>query len=310
MKASIKAISYYLPKTVVTNEDLAKQFPDWTVEKIESKIGILGRHVASEDETATDMAVEASNMLFAEYEFDRSHIDYLLFVTQSPDYILPTSACVIQHRLGLSTTIGALDINLGCSGYIYGLSVAKGLIFGGMAKNVLLVTSETYSKHLHPDDKGNRTIFGDAAAATIVSTDGFADIADFSFGTDGQGACNLIVKTGAARRRKPLNDLVYDNYGNPRSSDFLYMDGAAILNYTLDYFPPLIVDVLLKNRLEQKDIDLFVFHQANKYLMNLLQRKLKIDESRYFRYYETVGNTVSSTIPIALKEACKQGLIK
>ena len=310
MKTYIKAISYYLPKTILTNEDIVKQFPEWSVVKINSKIGISRRHNAADNETATDMAVAASIKLFEEYSFDRNNIDYLLFCTSSPDYVLPTSACLIQHRLGLSTSIGALDINLGCSGYIYGLSVAKGLIKGGMAKNILLITSETYSKYIHPKDKGNRTIFGDAAAASIISTEGFAEILNFSFGTDGSGAHNLIVKTGGSRQRQPLNDLVYDDFGNPVSSDYLYMDGAAILNYTLDYFPPLIVDTLRKNNLEQQNIDLFVFHQANKYILTLLRKKLKIDEEKYFRYYEEVGNTVSSTIPIALKEAYKGGLIK
>jgi 3-oxoacyl-[acyl-carrier-protein] synthase-3 len=179
-----------------------------------------------------------------------------------------------------------------------------------MAKNVLLITSETYSKYIHPKDKGNRTIFGDASAATIVSTQGFAEILNFSFGTDGSGANNLIIKTGGSRQRQSLNDLVYDDFGNPKSSDHLYMDGAAILNYTLDYFPPLIVDTLNKNNLELQNVDLFVFHQANKYLMTLLRKKLRINEEKFFRYYEEVGNTVSSTIPIALKEAYKGGLIK
>jgi len=309
MKSFIKAISYYLPQVSLTNEDIVRQFPDWTVEKIYKKIGISNRYNASENETATDMAVEASKKLFEEYSFDKKNIDYLLFCTSSPEYFLPTSACLIQHRLGLSTSIGAFDVNLGCSGYIYGLSIAKGLIAGGMAKNVLLITSETYSKYLHPLDKGNKTIFGDAAAATIISTEGFAEILNFSFGTDGNGADNLIVKTGGARHRQPLNDLVFDEFNNPRSSDYLYMDGAAILNYTLDYFPPLVVDTLIKNNLELQNIDLFVFHQANKYIMTLLRNKLKIDEEKYFRYYENVGNTVSSTIPIALKEACKGGFI-
>lgn len=309
MKAYIKAISYYLPKVVITNEEIVKQFPEWSVEKINSKIGISQRFNASEDETATDMAIEAANKLFEEYSFDKREIDYLLFCTQSPDYFLPTSACVIQHRLGLSTTIGALDINLGCSGFIYGMSLAKGLIAGSMAKNVLLITSETYSKYLHPKDKGNKTIFGDAAAATLVSTNGFAEILNFSFGTDGSGSDKLIVETGGSRQRQPLNDLKFDEYGNPRSSDYLYMDGAAILNYTLDYFPPLVSDTLKKNNIDLQDVDYFVFHQANKYIMTLLRKKLKIDEEKYFRNYELIGNTVSSTIPIALKDAITKGMI-
>jgi len=310
MKTYIKAISYYLPETILTNEQIVIEFPEWTVEKINSKIGIKERHVVDKGQTASDMAVEAAEKLFSEHTIDRSDIDYLILITQSPDYVLPTTACVIQDRLGLSTSIGAIDINLGCSGFIFGVSIAKGLIMGGMATNVLVLTSETYSQYIHERDKGNRTIFGDAAAATLVSTEGIAEICQFCFGTDGRGAENLIVKTGSSRQRSQLNDLVFDDYGNPKSSDYLYMDGSAIVNYTLDYFPPLAFDLLKKNNLEKDEIDWFVFHQANKYIMNLLRRKLGIPEEKYYCFYELVGNTVSSTIPIALKEALDDGSIK
>lgn len=309
MKAYIKGISYYLPEKILTNEQIAKEFPEWTVEKINSKIGIKQRHVVADDETASDMALKAANKLIKEYSIDRSTIDYLILVTQSPDYILPTTACILQDRLGLSTSIGAIDVNQGCSGFIMGVSLAKGLIMGEMAKNVLLITSETYTKHIHPRDKGNRTIFGDAAAATLISTDGIAEIKNFSFGTDGRGAENLIVKTGGQRYRMPKNDLKYDENGIPKSSDYLFMDGSEILNYTLDYFPPLIKDALLKNNLELQNIDLFVFHQANKFIMELLRKKLKIEDHKFYRFFENVGNTVSSTIPIAMKEAVNDGTL-
>jgi len=310
MGAYIKAISYYLPENVLTNEDLALQFPEWSVEKIISKIGIKERHIAGIEETASDLAVNAAEKLIAEYGIDRNTIDYVILVTQSPDYFLPTTACLIQDRLGLPTSIGAIDVNLGCSGFIYGISLAKGLILGEMAENVLLLTAETYSKHIHPKDKGNRTIFGDAAAATLISTNGFAEIKKFSFGTDGRGAENLIVKTGAFRCREKLNDFYFDEYGNPKSSDYLFMDGAEILKYTLDYFPASVNDTLAKNNLELNDVDLFVFHQANKYIMDLLRKKMKIDEDKYYRFYANVGNTVSSTIPIALKEALNDGSLE
>ena len=303
MKAYIKALSYYLPEKVVTNEDLVTQFPEWSVAKIISKIGISERHIAADDETAGDMAVKAAEKLILEYSIDKSTIDYVILVTQSPDYFLPTTACIIQDKLGLPTSIGAIDVNLGCSGFIYGLSLAKGLVLGEMAENVLLLTSETYSKYIHPKDKGNRTIFGDAAAATLISTNGIAELKKFCFGTDGRGADNLIVKTGGIRHRNNLNDLVFDASGNPKSSDYLYMDGSEILNYTLDYFPPLVVETLSKNNMDQKDIDLFVFHQANKFIMELLRKKMKIEDTKFYRYFENVGNTVSCTIPIALKEA-------
>lgn len=306
MKAYIKAISYYLPETVLYNEKLVQEFPEWTVEKIANKVGVNKRHIANEEETASDLAVNAALQLFNESNIERGCIDFVLFCTQSPDYFLPSTACILQDRLGLSTHVGALDYNLGCSGYVYGLSLAKGLILGGIAKNVLLLTAETYTKHLHPRDKGNRTIFGDAATASIISTEGFAEIGNFSLGTDGKGAENLIVKTGAFRNRNRVEDLEFDENGNPLSSDYLYMNGAEIFNFTLDAVPPLVRDTLLKNDSEMKDIDLFIFHQANKYMINFLRKKLKIEEEKFYVFLENVGNTVSSTIPIALYEAKKE----
>lgn len=310
MKAYIKALAYYLPETIMTNEQLINDFPEWTVDKIAEKVGVKKRHVTKDTETASDMAIQAATILFEEQNIDRSTIDFVLFCTQSPDYFLPTSACVIQSKLGLSTNIGALDFNLGCSGYVYGLSLAKGLILAGIAKNVLLLTGETYSKYLHPRDKGNRTIFGDAATATLISTDGVGEIGNFSLGTDGAGADNLIVKTGGTRNLKRKEDVFFDENGNPVSSDHLYMNGSEIFDFTLDAVPPLVKDTLLKNKKEQCDIDLFVFHQANKYMINYLRKKLKIEESRFFVYLENVGNTVSSTIPIALREAQKENKLR
>jgi len=310
MKAYIKGISYYLPEKILTNEDLVKEFPEWTVEKVASKIGIVKRHISAEGELASDLAEKAARKLFNDYNILATDIDFILFCTQSPDYLLPTSACIIQEHLGVSTSAGALDFNLGCSGFVYGLSLAKGLIYGGIATNVLLLTAETYSKFIHPKDKGNRTIFGDAAAATLISTEGFAEIGDFCLGTDGKGAENLIVKTGAIRCQEKKNDIAFDESGNPVSSDYLYMNGSEIFNFTLEAIPILVEDTLRKNNFKKEDIDLFVFHQANKYMMNFLRKKIKVEEEKFYYYLENVGNTVSSTIPIALCEVQKEGKMK
>lgn len=309
MPVYIKAISYYLPEKICSNEDLVREFPEWSVQKVASKVGIDQRHIAAENETAADMGFAAADKLIIEYGIDKSCIDFVLLCTQSPDYFLPTSACIIQNRLGLRTDIGALDFNQGCSGFIYGLTLARGLVVSGTAKNVLVLTSETYSKYINPRDKGNRTIFGDAAAATLVSDSGFAEILDFVMGTDGKGADNLIVKTGGHRYRKPINDTTIDRDGNLVSSDHLYMNGAEIVTFTLELVPPLVESILLKNKIKFNDIDLFVFHQANKYLLNFLRMELDIPEEKFYFFLEKVGNTVSSTIPIALKEAVKEGKI-
>ena len=207
MKAYIKYIDYCLPEKILTNQMIANEFPEWTVEKIEKKIGIKERHITVDGETASDLAIKAAEKLFAANDYDRNEVDYLIFVTQSPDYHLPTTACLIQNKLGLSKKITAIDVNLGCSGFVTGLSLAKAIIVSGQAKNVLLLTAETYSKYMHERDKSNRTIFGDGAAATLVSTEGFADVGEFVIGTDGEGAENLIVKTGGARYPQPMNDL-------------------------------------------------------------------------------------------------------
>lgn len=310
MKSYIKAISYYLPEKVVTNEELVKEFPEWTVAKIAGKVGVSERHIAADNETAGDMALKAAEELFTEHNIDRSTIDMVILCTQSPDYFLPSTACIIQSKLGLKEHCGSFDINLGCSGYEYGLAIAKGFIVAGISTNVLLLTAETYNKYIHPNDKGNRTIFGDAATATLVSTEGFASIGEFVLGTDGNGAEKLIVKTGGWRQHELANDYLLDENQNIQSSDHLFMDGKAIFDFTADAVPGLVEDIMKVNSISMNDIDLFVFHQANKFMINYLRKLIGIDKDRFYIFLEKVGNTVSSTIPIALCEAQKEGKLK
>ena len=309
-KAFVKYVAYCLPEKVVTNEAIVNDFPEWSVEKITEKVGVNQRHVAAEDETATDLAEKAAIKLIEENNIDKDIIDFVILCTQSPDYFLPTSACLLQTRLGLRQDIGAFDFNLGCSGYVYGLSIAKGLIAGGIAENVLLLTAETYNKYLHPKDKGNRTIFGDAASATLVSVDGEAEVLDFALGTNGKGANNLIVKSGASRMPENQNDLTFDKNGNPVSSDYLFMNGAQIFAFTQRNVPKVINEVLEKNNLAKEDIDLFVLHQANRYMLDFLRNKMDIPEDKFYIFMENVGNTVSNSIPLCLVEARKENRLK
>lgn len=293
-------LEYLLDKQKLDNEVLVAEFPEWSVEKVDNKVGIARRHIASANETAGDMAIKAAEKLFEEYVIDRKRIDCVVLCTQSPDYFLPSTACMIQDRLGLSTACGAFDINLGCSGYEYGLAIAKGFISAGISKNVLLLTAETYTKYIHPKDKGNRTIFGDSATATLVSTTGFAEIGEFSLGTNGQGAEDLIVKTGASRNPERMDDLSFDENNNPKSSDYLFMDGKAIFDFTSEAVPVMVEDTLSKNSLTLNEMDLVVFHQANKYMINYLRKLLETEKEKFYIFLENVGNTVFSTIPIAL----------
>lgn len=306
MKAFIKDIAYYLPEAVLTNEQIAEMFPEWSAEKVANKVGITERHISAADETATDMAYKAAEALFAQ-GIDRSCVDFVLLCTQSGDYFLPSSACLLQDRLGLSKHCGALDFNLGCSGYEYGLAMAKGLIMARVAKNILLLTAETYTKYIHPQDKGNRTIFGDGASASLISTEGFAEIGEVVVGTDGSGAENLIVRSLGARHKELLNDLRISEEDGLVSGDHLYMHGGNVFDFTADVVPPMVEELLRKSGLEQDDVDLWIFHQANKYMINYLRKLLEIDKEKFYLFMEHVGNTVSSTIPIAMVEARREG---
>jgi 3-oxoacyl-[acyl-carrier-protein] synthase III len=308
-QAYIKEISYYLPEKILTNEELIEEFPEWTVEKVAKKVGIETRHIAAAGETAGDMAEKAARNLFKKGNIRPDEIDFILLCTQSPDYFLPTTACILQDKLNIPTSAGAIDYNLGCSGYVYGLAMAKGLVMSGVAKNILLLTSETYSKHIHPSDKGNRTIFGDAATATVVSTEGIAKINEFCLGTDGKGFQNLIVKTGGLRNKDPLCEIGKDLNGGFYSSDYLYMNGSEIFSFTQKAVPKLVEDILSKNGCEKNDIDLFVLHQANRFMLNFLRKKMKISTANFYTCLSQFGNTVSSTIPIALNEAMADGSI-
>lgn len=310
--AAIAAIAYHLPERILSSAELSAQFPEWAVGKIEAKTGISERHIAAPDECSSDLAVAAAQKLFASGACSPADIDFVLLCTQSPDYFLPTTACLVQHRLGIPTTAGALDFNLGCSGFVYGLALAQGLIACGNARNVLLLTAETYSKFLHPADKSVRTLFGDAAAATLVTAAPAAALGPFVFGTDGKGAEQLIVPTGGMRAPRTAESAVEytDGSGNVRSRDHLFMDGGEIFAFTLNAVPKAVRQLLDRTGLTLDQIDLFVFHQANQYMLETLRKQLKIAPERFYIHLKECGNTVSSTIPIALAEASRDGALR
>lgn len=311
--AKIVAIEYELPSQSLSNEDLARQFPDWDVTKIFGKTGINDRRIAAENECASDLALRACEKVFTSGVIERSKIDCLILCTQSPDYVLPATACILQYRLGLSTQCAAFDYNQGCSGFIYGLGIAKGLIETDQAKNVLLVTAETYSKYINAGDKSVRTLFGDAAAATLIqAADETVALDRFRYGTDGSGAQSLIVPVGGSRFPAALNlnlEPRKDESGNVRTDADLYMNGPAILEFSLKRVPELF-ESLFDEYFTPEMVDLFVFHQANKFMLDALRKRLKLPEEKFVREFEHCGNTVSSTIPIALKESMEKGTLK
>lgn len=318
MRARVVAVEYHLPDRVLTNAQLAAEFPEWTVEKIEAKTGILERRVSAEGECSSDLADKAARKLFASGACGPEEVDFLLLCTQSPDYFLPATACLLQARLGIPDRAGALDVNQGCSGFVYGLSLAKGLIETGQARTVLLLTAETYTKFIHPRDRSVRTIFGDGAAATLVrGVEGDEGgrgplLGPFDFGTDGTGAGYLIVPRGGMRApvtREPAPERT-DADGNTRSEENLSMNGPEVFAFTLARVPGSVRQVLARAGRDISSVDLFVFHQANRFMLDHLRKKMGIPEDRFFLSFARAGNTVSSTIPIALREAQAQGRLR
>ena len=313
-RAAIRGIASHLPVTELTNEQLASELGDWDAQKIYEKTGIATRHIAAVGECASDLAVAAAEKLFASGICRPEEIDFLLFCTQSPDYFLPATACVIQDRLHLRTDCGAIDFNQGCSGFVYGLALAKGLIESGSARKVLLLTGETYSKLINRRDRSVRTVFGDAGSATIIEgvDSGTELLGPFVFGTDGRGAKNLIVPSGGFRN--PYNDETAvekeDKSGNWRSDQDLFMNGPEIFNFTLSAVPAAVKATLEKAGRTMDDVDLFVLHQANRFMLDRLRTKLNIPPERFSVELEDCGNTVSATIPIAIERAMARGALK
>ncbi len=294
-KAYIKQIAYYVPEKVEVNPQ----------NRLTKKTGILSRHICGENEIASDLAIKACKKLFAK-GVDKAKVEYLLYCTQSPDYFLPTTACILQDKLGLPETCGAMDFNLGCSGYIYGLSLAKGLIESGQVKNVLLITSETYSKYINPQDSTVKPLFGDGASATFIETvdTDKEGMNGFVFGTRGSGYDKLIVPVGGMRNRfgsTPLQNQE-DAFGAKRTNYDLCMDGGAITEFAMDVVPNCVEQVLRKSELRKNEIDYYVFHQANKFMLEYLQQSCGLANEHFWNDVANYGNTVSSSIPIALSD--------
>jgi len=300
MKFKITNISYHLPSNTEDLNDLQDDNSNWDISKIYEKTGINKRWISNLDETSCDLAVIAANKLFDSCSVARQDVDLLIFVSQSSDYFLPTTACIIQDRVGLPNNCMAFDVNLGCSGFVYALSIAGSLLDSGVANKGLILCSDTYTKFISKDDRTCRPIFSDGAATILVEKSDIKSIGPFIFGTDGSGFDRLIVKNGGMR-----------NYSKNNTQDItLEMNGSSVFLFTMNEIPKLINKILDKAELNIKDLDLIIFHQASKFVIDNLIEKLSLDRNKVFINYEFIGNTVSASIPIALKDACDQNRLK
>lgn len=313
MQNIIQDISCYFPEKILTNEQLKDEFPNLKLLELTRLTGVHQRHICSDAQTSVDMAIAAAEKLFRESSIKKQDVDFIIFCSAGGDYITPPSSCIIHNRLGLPEHCGAFDYNQGCTGYIYGLSMADSMISSGNANNILLITSEAITKTIHPNDSSNRAIFGDGATASIiVRNKDKSNFGKFIFGTDGSKYGHIIIKHG--RERFPLpkyaEDDKTDNFGNVRNDANFFMDGSEVFNFSVSKAPELVSQLLGKSGLNFDDIDFFVFHQANQIILETIGRKLKIPNSKLIIDIKTTGNTVSSTIPITLGNALYKGKIK
>ena len=289
----IRAIEFKLGSKIETLAQACEHNPDWQADRLFAKTGIMQRHLATPEESPLSLAVDACERVLD--DAGRNDVDGLIYVTQSPESTIPTTACLLHERLGLAENCLAFDLNQGCSGFVYGLSMASGLIRTEQITRCLLVCAEGYSKYISPQDRTCRPIFSDGASAVIIEAGGSGDIGPFVFATDGTGAPNLTLKK---------------NNGVAGVGDqVLHMNGPKVLEFTMEAVPAYVTRLIDKAELVIGDIDMFVFHQASKVVLDRVRRKLDINEAKMFRNYRDMGNTVSATIPVAMKQAQSAGIL-
>jgi len=321
---NITALSFYLPEKSRTNQEIIEEYRSYcdenevdeiTPKTIYNQCGIKRRYSAPIDETAKDIGNKAALQLFEEWEIDKEKIEYIIFISDALDYKGPTTACVMQEDLGLPNSVGAIDVLHGCTGWVYGLSLAKALIVSGQVNNVLVITADTPTKVVHPKDIELRAIFSDGAAATLIeknSNGGLtADIRDFIFGTDGKGEKNLYTSRSATKDPADIEWLSqFKDIPGGMKRGRLLMNSPQIFLFALRNVPKLVNEVLDKNKLKKEDIDYFILHQANGQMLEFLRKRMKIPQEKFIINIENIGNTVSATIPIALYEILKANKIK
>lgn len=312
MALIIKHIEYYLPEKIVSNEDLAKKNPGWDIKKIEEKSGVYSRHIAADDQTALDLAIKAVEKLLSNGLVTKDQIDAIIFCTQSQDYIMPANSFLIHKYFKFNQNVWTFDYNLACSGYIYGLAISNGILKTYLAKNILLITSETYSKYINPKDRSTSVLFGDGAAASIVTENSENGMMDVVLESNGEKFDTFYIPAGGSKipKNESTKEIKVDQSGNEKTLENIFMNGFSVWQFISKNVSEQINKLLAKNNLIVNDIDLFVFHQASKLTLDSLVKILKIDENKVFVNLKDIGNTVSSSIPIALKDAEESGKLK
>jgi 3-oxoacyl-[acyl-carrier-protein] synthase-3 len=310
----IRAIACELPATEVTNEDLDRENPSWQIELVAELAGIDSRRIAAEDETAFDLSVRACERLREDSGIDLGRIDAILYCTHDPDYPSPGNAHLLHAHLGLGDDVLAFDYGLACSGFVYGLAFADSFVRSGIASEILLVTAETQSKRTNPGDRSVRALFGDGAAVAYLSAgEGSGGrVVACELCTHGQGFKHGYTPAGGARNpsSEETKRETTDRSGNVRTAEDIHMDGAEVWAFVNSAVPNHIEAFLGRHSLTLDDIDLCVFHQASKMILDSLVKALPVPPEKMFRHMKDIGNLASASIPFALRAALDQGTLQ
>jgi 3-oxoacyl-[acyl-carrier-protein] synthase-3 len=299
--ARVAGLAATLPKQFVSTDQAAVVAGVADVRKVVSMTGITGRNVATSSVCTSDLCFDAARRLLGDLGWKSDSVDALVFVTQTPDYRLPATACVLQDRLGLSSRCAAFDVNIGCAGFVYGLSVCASLVDAGMER-VLLLTGDTLSKFVNPADKSCIFLFGDAGTATAIERG--SNQLSFVLGSDGEGAQHLMIPAGMCREpgEAGSHSAVECEGGNIRSRHQLYMNGAEVMNFTLRALPRLWDELALIDPTPGMPFDAVVMHQANQFILNALAKRLNISPDKVPSTLSRFGNTSSASIPITIAD--------
>jgi 3-oxoacyl-[acyl-carrier-protein] synthase III len=298
----ISGIASAIPEGTQGVADLARQFGADEVAKITDSVGVQTRHVASSELCASDLCFAAAERLLEDLGWERDSVDALIFVSQTPDYVMPATACSLHGRLGLGSGCLAFDVSLGCSGYVYGLGVASRMLGAGAAQRALVLVGDTITRVVSPQDRSAAPLFGDAGTATAMEYSEGAPAMFFDLGTDGAGQKHLIVPAGGFRNRgeQASSLLTERENGNVRSDNDLFMNGGEVFLFTLSKVPALVKRTLKGAGWSTDDIDGLVLHQANAFMLNHLKKRLKLSDDRMVIALEQYGNTSCASIPLAI----------
>jgi 3-oxoacyl-[acyl-carrier-protein] synthase III len=304
----ITGISAAVPRHVINNYEHDLYFKKEDIREIVNKIGVKERRFADEKTCSSDLCLAAAEKLISDMKINREEIDLLVFISQTPDYRMPATSIILQQKLGLPTTAIAFDINLGCSAFLYGLTVVYSMMAGGQIRKALILDGETRSKVYSQKDRKTAFLFGDAGVAALIELDEKFSKSYFSFNSDGSRESLIKINAGGYRKMssaETVKEKVVDEYGNIRSEENGYMNGADVFNFIIREVPKDFIRLIEFSGTDVSSVDYFVFHQANSYINSFLAKKLKLPEDKVPSTIEKFGNTSSVSIPLTIVSELK-----